>query len=90
MYRIELLNRARRQLDKIFGGKDADRINIAILALGDNPRPYGIKKLGGDIHRIRVGDWRIIFTISDKEKKVIVGKIARRAEDTYDRVEDLF
>ncbi len=90
MYRIELQNKARHQLDKIFGGRDADRISVAILALGENPRPHGIKKLVENIYRIRVGDWRVIFSIDDREKKVVVVKIARRSEDTYNNIEELF
>ncbi len=90
MYRIELQNRARRQLDKIVRGGDFDRICAKILELGHNPRSHGVKKLAGHIYRARIGDWRIIFKISDKDRTIIVGKIARRSEDTYNGVKDLF
>jgi mRNA-degrading endonuclease RelE of RelBE toxin-antitoxin system len=90
MYRIELQNRARRQLDKIARGRDFDRICAVILELGYNPRSHGVKKLTGNIYRARVGYWRVIFKISDNDRTVIVGKIARRAEDTYNRAKDLF
>jgi mRNA-degrading endonuclease RelE of RelBE toxin-antitoxin system len=73
----------------MFGSRDADRISIAILALGDNPRPPGVRKFKRNIHRIRDGDWRIIYAIHDKENLVVVGKIVRRSEDTYNGVEDL-
>lgn len=85
MYRVRLTSRARRELDKIVG-EDADKIAAATLALGENPRPPGVKKLRDNIHRVRVGDWRIIYAVSDKDRLVIVGKIVRRSEDTYDRV----
>jgi len=89
MYRVRLTSRARRELDKIYE-EDAENITAALLGLGENPRPPGVKKVRGNIHRIRVGDWRIIYAIFDKDRLIFVGKIARRSEDTYDRVKDLF
>jgi mRNA interferase RelE/StbE len=90
MYRVRLKDKPRRQLDKIFGSRDADRIVAAILSLYENPRPVGIKKLTSNIFRIRIGDWRIIYSISDTDRLITIGKIVRRSEDTYDRVKDLF
>jgi mRNA interferase RelE/StbE len=90
MYSVNLKAKARRQLDKIYGGRDADRIIAAILTLGENPRPVGVKKLIGNIYRVRVGNWRIVYAVSDKDGLVIIGKIARRSEDTYDGIKDLF
>lgn len=89
MYRVRLTGRARRELDKI-AGEDAENIAAAMLALGENPRPPGVKKIRGNIHRVRVGDWRIIYAVSDKDRLVIVGKIVRRSRDTYAGVDDLF
>ena len=47
-----------------------------------NPRPPGVKKLAGenDLYRIREGDYRIIYTIEDKELIVLVVKIGDRKE----------
>jgi mRNA interferase RelE/StbE len=89
MYRVRLTSRARRELDKIYG-EDAENITAALLGLGENPRPISVKKVRGNIHRIRVGDWRIIYAIFDKERLVLVGKIVRRSEDTYKGIKDLF
>jgi len=89
MYRLKLTSQAQHQLDKLLA-EDLGRIVAAIQQLGDNPRPSGIKKLRGPIYRIRVGDWRIIHTIFSKDNLIIVGKIARRSKDTYDRIKDLF
>ena len=89
MYQLKLTSGAQRQLDKV--PADAlERIVAALKRLGDNPRPSGAKKLKGSIYRIRVGDWRIIYAIFDKDNLVLVGKIARRSKDTYDRVNDSF
>ncbi len=89
MYRLEVTKPAQRELDKL-SDKEFDRIVPAIRSLRDNPRPRGSKKLRRNIHRIRVGDWRIIYMVFDKEKLIIVGRIARRSEHTYDKLDELF
>jgi len=89
MYRLELTSRAQRQLDKL-PAEDLGRIVAAIQQPGDNSRPSGAKKLSGPIYRIRVGDWRIIYAVFDKDNLIIVGKIARRSKDTYNRIKELF
>lgn len=89
MYRVELTPRAQRELDGI-GGKELERVLAAVQELGETPRPHGVRKLKGPIHRIRLGDWRIIYAVFDKDKLVLVGKIARRSERTYDKVDELF
>jgi len=89
MYRLKLTSQAQRQLDKL-PAEDLGRIVAAIQQLGDNPRPSGSKKLRGPIYRIRVEDWRIIYAVFDKDNLIIIGKIARRSKDTYDRMKELF
>jgi len=53
-----------------------------IEALADNPRPMGVKKLKGhhEHWRIRVGNYRIIFTIRDRELIVLILQIGHRRE----------
>jgi mRNA interferase RelE/StbE len=89
MYRLELTSQAQRQLDKL-SVADLEPIAAAIQELGDNPRASGVKKLRGPIYRIRVGDWRIVYAVFDKDNLIVVGKIARRSEDTYKKIKDLF
>lgn len=81
-YAVEISPHARRSLDKV---PDADfpELDSAILALRGEPRPRGVKKLRDDIHRIRVGRWRIIYVIRDGEKLVSVLDAVRRSERTY-------
>jgi mRNA interferase RelE/StbE len=89
MYKVELTRRAHREFDKL-PLTEQERIEAALDRLSDNPRPAGVKKLHRNICRIRTGDWRIIYAVFDKDKLVLVGKIARRAEDTYDKVKRKF
>jgi mRNA interferase RelE/StbE len=88
-YEVLLRRRAEKQLDRV-PYADHPRIVKAMLALGDDPRPSGCRKLLGDIYRIRVGPYRIIYQVDDEHQEVIVGKVARRREDTYKVIEDLF
>jgi len=89
MYRLELTSQAQRQLDKL-SVADLEPIAAAIQELRDNPRASGVKKLRGPIYRIRVGDWRIVCAVFDKDNLIVVGKIARRSEDTYKKIKGLF
>ena len=57
------------------------RHEAAIDALADNPRPAGCKKLTGvQAWRIRVGAWRIVYSIADAELTVLVVRIGHRRE----------
>ena len=89
MYRVELTPKALRELDKV-QQEEFKYIVIALRGLQDNPRPFGVKKLRGPIHRIRVGDWRIIYAVFNKDSLVIIGKIARRSGNTYNKFDRLF
>jgi len=89
MYRLELTSQAQHQLDKL-SVANLERIVAAIQRLIDNPRPYGVKKLRGPIYRIRVGDWRIVYAIFEKDNLTVVGKIARRSKDTHKKIKGLF
>ena len=81
-YRIFLEPRAERELDKI-PPSEFSKIDKAILNLGFNPRPFGAKKLDDRLHRIRLGDWRIIYAIFDKESRLVILRVVRRNERTY-------
>lgn len=83
-YRVELLDRkTRRELDRIHE-PDLSRITKAILQLEDVPRPTGCRKLRGlEGWRIRIGNWRVIYTIDDDERLVTIVSVRRRREGTY-------
>ncbi|MBO9684116.1 MAG: type II toxin-antitoxin system RelE/ParE family toxin [Flavisolibacter sp.] len=59
-------------------------IKAAIFSLADNPRPNGYKKLKGrDAYRIRVADYRIIYSIFDKVLTIDIVNIGHR-KDIYE------
>lgn len=76
-YRIQIQKPAKKILARL--PQDVfRRMTVAISALAHEPRPFGCKRLAGmhDSYRIRVGDWRIIYTIEDDILLVVVIEIA--------------
>ncbi len=82
-YRIEISRTAEKQLGKL-PRLDQMRVVTAIRGLADDPLPKGSRKLTGyeDVFRIRVGRYRILYSISGKELVIIVLKIGHR-KDIY-------
>ena len=80
-YRVTLKSSAEKEFLRLPDSVSA-RILPRIKALATDPRPRGSKKLSGgnDEWRIRVGDYRVVFTIDDEEKRVRVTRIAHRRE----------
>ncbi len=57
------------------------RVIKRLLTLKANPRPPGAKKLGGDErYRLRVGDYRILYTIDEDLQKIEVSAVGHRRE----------
>ena len=85
-YRVDLSPSAQRDLRSLPPG-DAARARAPILALGIDPRPPGAVKLTGtDFWRLRTGDLRIVYSIDDAERVVVILRVARRSESTYRRL----
>ena len=63
------------------------RIGSRLDAFAGNPRPPGCEKLGGveDLYRVRVGDYRIVYRVSDEFLLVLVVTIGHRG-DVYRRL----
>jgi mRNA interferase RelE/StbE len=59
----------------------ARRILKAVDALSSDPRPSGARSLVGypDLWRIRIGDYRVIYTIKDAELVVLALRVAHRS-----------
>ena len=75
---------------RVLRGPDHQRILSALHALAQEPRPPGCEKLEDNIYRIRVGNWRIIYHIDEARRRIEVGGVRRRSENTYRGVQDLF
>ena len=81
MYRVLLERAAEKDLARL-SSPIRDRIIVAIRALAANPRPPGCRKLTGSENdwRIRVGDYRVVYEISDEIRIVRVNRIRHRRE----------
>jgi len=81
LYAIEYDPRAIKELAKL-DRATGRRVKAAIDRLSAHPRPAGAKSLVGYSHllRIRVADYRVIYTIEDARVAVLVIHIAHRRE----------
>jgi mRNA interferase RelE/StbE len=79
-YTVQIERSAQKQLAKI-NSPHFEAISEKILALEKNPRPAGCKKLTGrETWRIRVGDYRVLYTITDHLLLVLVIDIDHRKQ----------
>jgi len=82
-YEIEITRTAEKRLKQI-PREDQERVVRAIIALAIEPFPRGSRKLSGyeDVHRIRVGRYRVIYSVSGQKLIIIILKIGHR-RDVY-------
>ena len=81
-YAVLLESRAEKEL-KALPEQTLRRIDIKLQALSLNPRPRGAAKLRGkesEGWRFRIGDYRILYQIDDKENIVRIYRIKHRRE----------
>jgi len=83
-YRIELRPAAIRALRKL-DPPIRRRVQGAIALLAQNPRPPAARPLKGrPALRVRVGDYRVIYTVQDDVLLIVVITLGHR-RDVYDR-----
>jgi mRNA interferase RelE/StbE len=82
-YSISFARSARKELERL-PSDIADRILAKVETLAGDPRPGGVIKLHGqkNLWRLRVGDYRIVYSIDDFSKTVDVS-IIRHRRDVY-------
>lgn len=79
-YQVIIKRAAEKELDAL-DVRTRDRIGRRLLALEDDPRPQGAKKLQGqDSFRLRVGDYRVLYTIDDQKGEVWIFAVGHRRE----------
>ena len=79
-YRVVIPKSVQKELDRLPG--DVLRRILARLAqLETVPRPADVKKLKGrDAWRMRVGDYRVIYEIQDRQLQILVITVGHRRE----------
>ncbi len=78
-YAIEFGPSARREFRKL-PIDVKKRLQEAIDRLAEDPRPVGCKALRGEesVLRIRVGPWRILYQVHDKQLVILVVRVGHR------------
>jgi len=80
-YRVFIERNAEKNFKKT--PKEIKKKNIAAVAeLKNNPRPLNVRKISDSesSYRIRIGDYRIIYEIDEKRKKINIFRIRHRKE----------
>jgi mRNA interferase RelE/StbE len=80
-YRVEFRGSAERELRRA-DRQMVPRIVAAVDALAEQPRPPGTRKLAGAEHtyRIRIGDYRVVYTVDDSQAIVSIERVRHRRE----------
>lgn len=80
-YEIRFTRAAERGLASL-SKSDQRRLDAAILGLSGNPHPPGSKKLRGaaDLYRIRLGDYRVLYTVEEDRLVVLVADVGHRRD----------
>ena len=79
-YKITIKKSAAKELEDI-PKKDLRKIIKRIQSLAQNPRPHGSQKLSAQSRfRVRQGDYRIVYSVEDKNSIVNIVKIGHRRE----------
>ena len=82
-YEIEISRTAEKQLRRL---PRADQVRVVrtIRVLADDPLPRGARKLSGydDVFRVRTGQYRILYSVSERKLVIVVLKVGHR-RDVY-------
>ena len=82
-YRVLIKPSAVKEIEAIQRKKDRQFSAQKIKQLSIDPRPRGYQKLSGhDRYRLRQGQYRIIYSVEDKDLVVYVVKVGHR-KDIY-------
>ena len=82
-YELRISRAAETQLRRL-PKDDQSRIARAMLGLGEEPFPRGTRKMAGydDVFRIRVGRYRILYSVDGSLLVIIILKLGHR-RDVY-------
>ncbi len=79
-HNVSILRRAQKEMAQLPGGP-YEQVRDAISALSREPRPAGCDKLTARPGwRIRVGNYRVVYEIDDKNKNIVVLHIGHRRD----------
>ena len=81
-WELDLAKEALRFLERLRDEALKERLVLAIEALRENPFHAGTKKMKGssELYRVRVGGYRIIYSVHQGRLRVLVVKIGKRGD----------
>ncbi|MFN8442114.1 MAG: type II toxin-antitoxin system RelE/ParE family toxin [Caldilineaceae bacterium] len=85
VYHLKISREIAKQIDRL-PGKVKHRIGKTINDLRTNPLPPEALALSGDLeglYRIRLEDWRIIYSIDHNQIVIEIIRVGRRGQNTY-------
>jgi mRNA interferase RelE/StbE len=79
-YRVLIKPSAAKEIEAVGQKEDRQRIVTRIRSLARDPRPFGSEKLSGrgDLYRVRVGRYRVVYSIGDAELVVQIVRVGHR------------
>ena len=79
-YRVLIKPSATKEIEAVGQKEDRQRIVTRIRSLARDPRPFGSEKLSGkeDLYRLRVGRYRIVYSVGDAELVVLIVRVGHR------------
>jgi mRNA interferase RelE/StbE len=79
-YTVEIKRSAEKEMESL-PREIQTGVTAKIVSLEMNPRPTGIRKLQGtEGYRLRVGDYRVLYTVDDRAQTVVIYSVAHRRE----------
>jgi mRNA interferase RelE/StbE len=83
-YKVFIKPSAAKEIEAVGQREDRQRIVTRIRSLARDPRPFGSERLTGkgDLYRIRVGRYRVVYSVGDAELVVLVVRVGHR-KDVY-------
>lgn len=79
-YKVLIKPSAAREIEAVGQKEDRQRIVTRIRSLARDPRPFGSEKLSGreDLYRLRVGRYRVLYSVGDAEFVVLIVRVGHR------------
>ncbi len=85
VYRLRISREVQHQIDRL-PGNIRQRVRRTIAELAQEPRPPAAKQMEAELagyYRLRLDDYRIIYTINDDIVTVEVIRVTKRTPKTY-------
>jgi mRNA interferase RelE/StbE len=83
-YSVLIKPSAAKEIEAVGQKEDRQRIVTRVRSLARDPKPFGSEKLSGkeNLYRLRVGRYRVVYSVSDEELVVVIVRVGHR-KDVY-------